>query len=69
VQTRTELEHWSQHHLAVVADSRVHGRSTRTTAPLTFDLMASDYLRIGKLSLVGVRDGAIIGLDIAINHL
>jgi pimeloyl-ACP methyl ester carboxylesterase len=69
-----EIPTLSQRHTVIVADSRGHGRSTRTSVPLTYDLLASDYLalldylKIPKVALVGVSDGAIIGLDIAINH-
>ena len=58
----------------IVLDSRGHGRSTRTDAPITYDLMSSDvlalldYLHVRKAALVGWSDGAIIGLDIAIHH-
>lgn len=61
-------------HLVIVADSRGHGRSTRTDAPFGYDLMASDYvglldyLKIDKVDLVGWSDGGIIGLDIAMKH-
>lgn len=61
-------------HLVIVADSRGHGRSTRTDAPFGYDLMASDYLalldflKIDKVDLVGWSDGGIIGLDIAMHH-
>lgn len=61
-------------HKVVVADSRGHGRSTRTAAPYGYDLMASDYLalldhlKIDKTALVGWSDGGIIGLDIAMKH-
>jgi len=61
-------------HKVVVADSRGHGRSTRTEAPYGYDLMASDYvalldhLKIDKTALVGWSDGGIIGLDIAMKH-
>jgi pimeloyl-ACP methyl ester carboxylesterase len=64
----------SRNHTVIVADSRGHGRSTRTQEAYTFDLMSSDYLalldylKIKKVALVGASDGAIIGLDIAINH-
>jgi pimeloyl-ACP methyl ester carboxylesterase len=57
-----------------VLDSRGHGRSTRTAAPIGYDAMASDVLalmdtlHIEKAALVGWSDGAIIGLDIAIHH-
>ena len=61
-------------HKVIVADSRGHGRSTRTEAPYGYDLMASDYvalldhLKIDKTALVGWSDGGIIGLDIAMKH-
>lgn len=58
----------------IVMDSRGHGRSTRDERPFGYDLMASDviglldYLKIQKAAIVGWSDGAILGLDIAINH-
>lgn len=61
-------------HLVIVADSRGHGRSSRTAEPFGYDLMASDYLalldylKIDKVDLVGWSDGGIIGLDIAMSH-
>ncbi len=61
-------------HEVIVLDSRGHGRSMRTSAPIGYDLMASDvlalmdYLYIQRAALVGWSDGAIIGLDIAIHH-
>jgi pimeloyl-ACP methyl ester carboxylesterase len=61
-------------HLVIVADSRGHGRSTRTQEPFGYDLMSSDYLalldylKIEKVDLVGWSDGGIIGLDIAMSH-
>ncbi len=61
-------------HLVIVADSRGHGRSSRTAEPFGYDLMASDYLalldylKVDKVDLVGWSDGGIIGLDIAMNH-
>jgi pimeloyl-ACP methyl ester carboxylesterase len=64
----------SKHHTVVVADSRGHGRSTRTDQPFTYDLMSSDYLALldylglERVALVGASDGAIIGLDIAMHH-
>ena len=33
-------------HKVIVADSRGHGRSTRTAEPFGYDLMASDYLAL-----------------------
>ena len=58
----------------IVADSRGHGRSTRSAEPYSYDLMASDvialmdFLKIRQAAIVGWSDGAIIGLDIAIYH-
>jgi pimeloyl-ACP methyl ester carboxylesterase len=58
----------------IVADSRGHGRSTRSAQAYSYDLMSSDvialldYLKIPKADLVGWSDGGIIGIDIAIHH-
>ena len=64
----------ARHYQVIVLDSRGHGRSSRTAAPIGYDAMAADVLalmdtlHIGKAALVGWSDGAIIGLDIAIHH-
>src|SRR5438046_7559024 len=56
------------HYEVIVADSRGHGRSTRTAEPYSYELMASDvlalldYLRLTKVNSVGWCDGAILGL-------
>jgi len=61
-------------HKVIVADSRGHGRSTRSEKPFGYQVMADDYLalldylKIDKVALVGWSDGGIIGLDIAIRH-
>jgi alpha-beta hydrolase superfamily lysophospholipase len=58
----------------IIADSRGHGRSTRSDKPFGYQLMADDYislldhLMIDKVALVGWSDGGIIGLDIAMRH-
>jgi pimeloyl-ACP methyl ester carboxylesterase len=58
----------------IVIDSRGHGRSSRNSEPIGYDLMASDVLavmdtlKVEKAAVVGWSDGAIIGLDIAIHH-
>jgi pimeloyl-ACP methyl ester carboxylesterase len=58
----------------VLVDSRGHGRSTRGDKPLTYGLMASDVLTLmnrlllQKVSVVGWSDGAIVALDLAMNH-
>jgi pimeloyl-ACP methyl ester carboxylesterase len=63
------------HRYRVIAmDSRGHGRSTRSDAPLTYHLMADDViglldrLKIPRVALVGWSDGGIIGIDLALNH-
>lgn len=64
----------AQHHTVIVADSRGQGRSTRTNEPLTYELMADDYvalldyLKIDKVDLVGWSDGGIIGLIMAMRY-
>ncbi|RJT32115.1 alpha/beta fold hydrolase [Mesorhizobium waimense] len=64
----------SKTHKVIVADSRGHGRSTRTEQPYGYDLMASDYLalldylKVDKTALIGWSDGGIIGIDIALHH-
>lgn len=64
----------SKTHKVIVADSRGHGRSTRTEQPYGYDLKGSDYLalldylKIDKTALVGWSDGGIIGIDIALHH-
>jgi pimeloyl-ACP methyl ester carboxylesterase len=61
-------------HEVILADSRGQGRSTRSEAPIGYDLMANDvlalmdHLKLAKVSIVGWSDGGIIGLDIAIHH-
>jgi pimeloyl-ACP methyl ester carboxylesterase len=64
----------AQDHKVIVADSRGHGRSTRSEQPFGYKLMADDYLAlldhlgIDKVALIGWSDGGVIGLDIAIRH-
>ena len=64
----------TKNHKVIAADSRGHGRSTRSEQPFSYHLMASDvlalmdYLKVEKASIVGWSDGGIIGIDIAINH-
>jgi pimeloyl-ACP methyl ester carboxylesterase len=64
----------SQHHEVIAADTRGHGRSTRTAAAYSYALLAADYLalldhlHINKVALIGASDGAIIGLEIAMHH-
>ena len=74
-------DHWAfqipelaRTHRVIVADSRGHGRSTRTGAPFSPELMAEDYvalldhLAIERTALAGFSDGANIGLAIAMTR-
>jgi len=74
-------EHWggqisefAKHFKVIALDSRGHGRSTRSAQPYSYELMASDVialmdkLQIQKASVVGVSDGGIIGLAMAIHN-
>src|SRR5206468_11604790 len=45
-QWAAEIPALSRRHMVIVADSRGHGRSTRTDAPFSYALMASDYLAL-----------------------
>jgi pimeloyl-ACP methyl ester carboxylesterase len=62
------------HYHVIVLDSRGHGRSSRSSQPIGYDLMASDvlglmdYLHLDRAAVVGWSDGAIVGLDLAIHH-
>ena len=64
----------SKTHKVIVVDSRGRGRSTMSDQPLSYNLMASDILKlmdnlkIKKASIVGWSDGGIIGLIMAIQH-
>ena len=61
-------------HLVIAVDSRAHGQSTDSDAPLSYALMADDMLKlldrlqIDRVDVVGWSDGAIIGLDLAMHH-
>ncbi|TCR75665.1 alpha/beta hydrolase [Rhizobium sp. BK376] len=69
-----QIKDFARDHLVIVADSRGHGRSTRSEQPFGYDLMTSDYvalldyLKLDKVTLVGWSDGGIIGIDMAMTH-
>jgi len=64
----------SRDYQVIVLDSRGHGRSSRSSEPLGYGVMASDvlavmdFLKLEKAAIVVWSDGAIIGLDIDIHH-
>lgn len=61
-------------YMVIAPDSRAHGRTTDSSKPLGYHLMAEDmaallkHLKVKKASIVGWSDGGIIGLDLAMNH-
>ena len=69
-----EVPRLTRDHEVIVLDTRGHGRSTLGTAPLHYDLLASDVaaimgrLDVPRAAIVGVSDGAIVGLLLAIHH-
>ena len=69
-----QIAYFAKDHRVIVADSRGHGRSTRSAQPFGYDLMTSDYvalldyLKIDKVTLVGWSDGGIIGIDMAMKN-
>jgi len=69
-----QVAEFAKDHLVIVADSRGHGRSTRSEQPFGYDLMTSDYvalldyLKLDKVTLVGWSDGGIIGIDMAMRN-
>jgi pimeloyl-ACP methyl ester carboxylesterase len=74
-------DHWSHQVpaladklLVIVIDSRGHGRSTRTKAAPSYDMMASDvlavmdHLELTKAAIVGWSDGGEIALKLGVHH-
>lgn len=74
-------DHWgfqvpelAKRYRVIVMDTRGHGRSSRGTSSLSFDLLASDvvgvldYLHIEKTAIVGWSDGAIVALDVTMRY-
>lgn len=61
-------------HEVIVIDSRGHGRSSMPAGPLHYGQMSADViavldrLRIAKASVVGLSDGGIVGLLLAIHN-
>ncbi|MEO9185056.1 MAG: alpha/beta hydrolase [Kofleriaceae bacterium] len=75
-------DHWANqvpalvaaHHEVIAIDSRGQGRSTRTAAKISYDVMANDViavmdaLAVQRAALVGWSDGGEIALKLAIGH-
>ncbi|CAF1140380.1 unnamed protein product [Rotaria sp. Silwood1] len=69
-----QVEQLKSSYTCILMDSRGHGRSTMSSANITYDLMTSDvvallnHLGIQRTHLVGWSDGAIIGLNLAMKY-
>jgi pimeloyl-ACP methyl ester carboxylesterase len=75
-------DHWANQvpalveakHEVIAIDSRGQGRSTRTNAKISYDVMASDVLAVmdalavKQAAMVGWSDGGEIALKLAIHH-
>jgi pimeloyl-ACP methyl ester carboxylesterase len=61
-------------HTVIAIDSRAQGRSTDSTAPLSYAQMGDDMiklmdvLQLKQADVIGWSDGGIIGLDMAMKH-
>jgi pimeloyl-ACP methyl ester carboxylesterase len=69
-----QIKALARSHLVIAPDSRGHGRSTDSDAPLSYSLMSDDmsklldHLQIKRADVVGWSDGGIIALDLAMRH-
>jgi hypothetical protein len=74
VDMRYQIESLARNHLVIAPDSRGHGRSTDSAAPLSYAEMAEDVhalldrLAIRTADVVGWSDGGITGLTLALRH-
>jgi pimeloyl-ACP methyl ester carboxylesterase len=74
VDMRHQIESLARNHLVIAPDSRGHGRSTDSAAPLSYAEMADDVrglldrLAIREADIVGWSDGGIIGLTLALRY-
>jgi pimeloyl-ACP methyl ester carboxylesterase len=69
-----QIEYFSRHYRVIAMDSRDHGRSADTTAPLTFEAMADDlaalldHLNASPALVLGWSDGGIEALLLGLRH-
>jgi pimeloyl-ACP methyl ester carboxylesterase len=74
VDMRHQIESLARNRRVIAPDSRGHGRSTDSVAPLSYAEMAEDAhvlldgLAIRRADIVGWSDGGIIGLTLALSH-
>lgn len=76
-----QISAWGEHLTAfaesypvLAVDTRGHGRSSFVDRPMDYDLLAADmiglldHLKIERVHVVGLSDGAITGLHMALRH-
>jgi pimeloyl-ACP methyl ester carboxylesterase len=69
-----QIPEFAKHFKVIAVDSRAQGRSTDSSAEITYALMASDMsalisqLHLGPVNVVGWSDGGNIGLELALAH-
>lgn len=69
-----QIPAFSKRYHVIALDNRGQGQTTDSEAPITYDLMAEDTLRlmdhigIDAALIVGWSDGGIIGIEMAIHH-
>jgi pimeloyl-ACP methyl ester carboxylesterase len=70
----TKVDEYSQQYNVIMPEARGTCRTTGMDGEISYHLMAEDviklmdYLGIDKANVIGVGDGAITGIDMAINH-
>ena len=69
-----QIEEVAKHYSVTVMDTRGHGRSPVTSRDFSFELFANDvsalldFLGLSSVAVVGWSDGAITGLQLALNQ-
>ena len=69
-----QIPEFAKHFKVIAVDSRAQGRSTDSSADITYALMASDMsvlitqLHLGAVNVVGWSDGGNVALELALAH-
>ncbi|MBI2272947.1 MAG: alpha/beta hydrolase [Bacteroidetes bacterium] len=71
---KENIPYFSQHYKTIIADSRVHGKSTDNGDSLSYEMMADDYaallsaMKVESANVIGWSDGGINGLLLAMRY-
>jgi len=71
---RAQIDDLARDYLVIAVDSRGHGRSSLSDKPITYKLLANDFLvlldelNIQSTNILGWSDGGIIALELAIRE-